>query len=125
MIRKKLPAFRLSELAHGKSVSFRYGISNGIAYNDAGTIKAYLNACTHMGGTVVLKTLPGRSGRQDGQGGCDGCVFQCVRHFAEFNPKTGERIAGEAPEGSALTPIVLEFEGDQAFAILELKDDFE
>lgn len=118
MIRRKLPAFRVSELPPGKSASFRYGISNGIAYNDGGTIKAYLNACTHMGGTVVLKTLPGRSG-------CDGCVFQCVRHFAEFNPKTGERIAGEAPEGSALTSIVLEFEGDQAFAILELKDDFE
>jgi nitrite reductase/ring-hydroxylating ferredoxin subunit len=115
MIRKKLPAFRMSELPVGKSVSFRYGYSNGIAYNDAGTFKAYLNACTHMGGTVLLEDAKG----------CEGCVFRCVQHFAEFDPKTGERTAGEAPEGSALTPIMLEFDGDQAFAILELKEDFE
>jgi nitrite reductase/ring-hydroxylating ferredoxin subunit len=121
MIRKKLPAFRLADLPEGKTVSFRYGISNGIAYNDGGVIKAYVNACTHMGGTVVLTpTGPQRSGS-----GCEGCVFRCVRHHAEFDPKTGARTAGQAPEGSALTPIVLETEGDQVYAILEFKDEFE
>ena len=125
MIRKKLPAFRLTDLPPGKTLSFRYGISDGIAYNDGGAIKAYVNRCTHQGGTVVLERPTGYQVNQDSQGGCDGCVFRCVRHFAEFNPKTGERLAGEAPEGSSLTPILLETEGDQVFAILELKEDFE
>jgi nitrite reductase/ring-hydroxylating ferredoxin subunit len=52
-------------------------------------------------------------------------VFRCVRHHAEFDPKTGSRLAGEAPEGSALKPIVLETEGDQVYAILELREEFE
>lgn len=115
MIRKRLPAFRISDLPPGKSLSFRYGNSDGIAYNNGGTIKAYLNRCTHMGGTVRL---------EDGDG-CRNCVFRCTRHHAEFNPKTGERTAGQAPEGSFLAPIVLETEGDQVYAILELKEDFE
>lgn len=122
MIRKKLPAFRVTDLPVGKSVSFRYGISNGIAYNDNGVIKAYVNACTHMGGTVQLA---GAGRGAPGAGGCDGCVFRCVRHYAEFDPGTGNRLAGEAPEGSALKPIVLETEGDQVYAILELRDEFE
>ncbi len=111
MIRRKLPVCKLVDLPLGKTVSFRYGPSDGIAYNDAGTVKAYLNRCTHMGGTVQL--VPGQ------------CLFRCVRHHAEFDPKTGDRTAGQAPEGSALTPIALEIEGDQVFAILELKEDFE
>lgn len=122
MIRKRLPAFRSADLPPGKAVSFRYGISNGIAYNNAGEIKAYVNACTHMGGTVELRTTGPRDGQDDG---CDGCVFRCVRHHAEFDPKTGNRLAGQAPEGSALTLIPLETEGDQIYAILELKEDFE
>jgi len=121
MIRKKLPAFRLSDLAEGKTVSFRYGVDNGIAYNDGGAIKAYVNRCTHMGGIVQLVKAQASSSSVK----CEGCVFRCVRHFAEFDPQTGERLAGEAPEGSSLTPIVLEIEGDQAYAMLELKEDFE
>ena len=121
MIRKKLPAFRLSDLAEGKTVSFRYGVDNGIAYNDGGAIKAYVNRCTHMGGIVQLVKAQASSSSVK----CEGCVFRCVRHFAEFDPKTGARLAGEAPEGSFLTPIALEIEGDQAYAMLELKEDFE
>ena len=123
MIRRKLPVCRITDLPPGKTLSFRYGPADGIAFNDAGTIKAYLNRCTHMGGMVQLVRESPVVRRQSE--GCEGCVFRCVRHHAEFDPKTGNRTAGQAPEGSALTPITLEMEGDQVFAILELKEDFE
>jgi nitrite reductase/ring-hydroxylating ferredoxin subunit len=117
MITKRLPVFRLADLAEGKTISFRYGVHNGIAYNDGGVINAYVNACTHMGGTVVpvaCSTV-----------GSAGCTLRCVRHFAEFDPRTGARTSGEAPEGSALKPITLEIEGDQVYAMLELTEEFD
>jgi nitrite reductase/ring-hydroxylating ferredoxin subunit len=107
-IRKKLPVAKAGEILEGKAKSFRFGVLNGIAYNDQGTIKAYVNACTHMGGTTDLK----------------GSVLRCRQHFAEFDPATGERLAGQAPEGSRLKPIELVFEGDEIFAIWEIKDEF-
>lgn len=110
-IRRKLFVCRTADIPQGTSVSFRYGVSNGIAYNDDGVIKAYVNRCTHMGGSVSLVPEHG--------------VFRCVRHHAEFDPKTGQRLSGQAPEGTSLTPVPLVFENDQIFAVLELKEDFE
>lgn len=120
MIRRTVPVCRTTDLPPGKALSFRYGISNGIAYNDNGTIKAYVNRCTHMGGTVELV-----KGSRAADNGCNGCIFRCVRHHAEFDPTTGMRTAGEAPEGSGLTPITLTIEGDQVTALLEMKEEFE
>jgi nitrite reductase/ring-hydroxylating ferredoxin subunit len=117
MITRKLPVGRIADIPPGTTKSFRFGVSDGIAYNDDGVLKAYVNRCTHMGGMVVLKKGPGS--------GCEGCVFRCVRHFAEFDPSSGERLSGEAPEGTALMPIELVIEGEEVFAKLELKEDFE
>jgi len=117
MIQRKLPVCRVSDLPPGKAVSFRYGVSNGIAYNDGRTIKAYLNRCTHMGGSVQLVRTQGS--------GCDGCVFKCSWHQAEFDPATGARLSGEAPEGTALKAIPLKIENSEIWAMLEIEDEFE
>lgn len=98
----------MEEIPVGKTKSFRFGVMNGIAFNDQGVIKAYVNACTHMGGTVQLS----------------GSVLRCCRHFAEFSPSTGERLSGQAPEGTRLTPIDVVVENDEIFATLVLKDEF-
>lgn len=103
----KLPVAKVGEIGVGATKSFRYGFQNGIAYNDGGEIKAYVNFCTHAGGSVRLK----------------GNVFECGTHFAEFDPKTGERLSGQAPEGTRLKPIELVTEGEQIFAMLFIKDE--
>mgnify|MGYP000016121113 CR=1 FL=1 len=105
----RLPVAKIGEIAVGKSRSFRYGVRNGIAFNDDGVIKAYVNFCAHMGGPVDL---------------IDGCQFRCRWHEATFDAKSGERLTGQASEGSRLTPITLQTEGDTIFALLELNDSF-
>ncbi len=100
---------KLDELKPGASKVFRYGFQNGIVYNDRGALKAYVNFCTHAGGPLQLQ----------------GATFRCQRHFAEFDPKTGERVSGQAPEGSRLIPISLSVENDEIVAWVEYKDEFE
>lgn len=107
---KKLPVAKVGEIPEGRTKSFRYGFQEGIAYNDNGEIKAYVNFCTHAGGPVGLEP--------DGR-------FHCRWHFAEFDPKTGERLAGQAPEGTRLKPIELVEEEGMMYAMFEIKDEFE
>ena len=104
---KRIPVAKVGELQVGKAKSFRYGFQNGILYNDAGSLKAFVNSCTHMGGTTSL----------------EGNVLRCCRHQAEFHPATGERLSGQAPEGSRLTPIELVVDGENVLALLELPPD--
>lgn len=108
MITRKIPVATVGEIPPGRTKHFRFGIQQGIAYNDGGIIKAYVNFCTHMGGATDLHA-PG--------------VLRCRRHFAEFDASTGERLNGEAPEGTRLKPIELVTEGGEIFGILELQDD--
>lgn len=110
-ITRKLPVARVGEVEAGRTKSFRFGVGQGIVYNDGGTLKAFVNKCTHMGGPVELKTVDGQS------------IFRCRWHQAEFNPSTGEAIQGQAPIGTRLTPITLVTEEDQIFAMLELPDN--
>jgi nitrite reductase/ring-hydroxylating ferredoxin subunit len=109
-MKRKLPVCKVGEIAEGSAKSFRFGIQNGIAYNDHGTLKAYVNFCTHAGGPLALIS-PTR--------------FRCRWHEAEFDPATGERLCGQAPEGTRLKSIELLIEGEQVLAILEIKDEFE
>lgn len=107
---RKVPVARVGEILPGTAKHFRYGFQNGIAYNHNGLIKAYVNFCTHAGGLVELK-------------GPD--LFRCCRHFAEFRASTGERLSGQAPEGTKLKPIELVTEGQEIFAILTFVDEFD
>lgn len=93
----------------GRTHVFRFGVSNGLAMNDGGVVKAYVNRCTHMGGPVEL--IPGKG------------VLRCKWHQAEFNPATGEAIEGEAPKGTRLTAIQTVVEEGKIYGILELPED--
>jgi len=104
---KKIPVAKVDEIPAGRTKHFRFGVWQGIAYNDNGALKAYVNSCTHMGGATELS---------------DG-VLRCCRHAAEFHPATGERLSGQAPEGTRLAPIELVTEGDAVFAILNVPSD--
>jgi nitrite reductase/ring-hydroxylating ferredoxin subunit len=106
---RKIPVAKIGEIPSGKSKSFKYGIQQGIAYNDGGELKAYVNFCSHMGGPTEL--MP--SG-----------ILRCRWHYAEFDPKTGQRLSGQAPEGTRLKSIELVTEGESIFAMLEIKDEF-
>lgn len=106
---RRLVIAKVGDLKAGASMSFRYGIRNGILWNDGGTLKAYVNQCTHMGGPVALA---------DG-----GRVFRCGWHQAEFDPHTGEAIHGEAPEGTRLQVIPITIENNQVTVTLELSSD--
>lgn len=110
-ITRKLPVARLNEIPLGRTKAFRFGLAQGIAYNDGGTIKAFINKCTHMGGPVELTHAQGKP------------VLRCRWHEAEFDPSSGEALSGQAPSGTMLTPIPLTLEGDQLFATLELPPD--
>ena len=107
-IRRQLPVCKVGEIPEGRTHSFRFGHASGIAYNDCGTIKAYVNRCTHMGGLVEL---------------CGEKTFRCRWHKAEFDACTGRVLCGEAPAGSLLAPIELLIEDDHVYAVLELPDD--
>jgi nitrite reductase/ring-hydroxylating ferredoxin subunit len=110
-LKRRVPVAQIGEIPPGRTKTFRYGTANGIAFNKEGTVVAYVNRCTHMGGPVELKEKQGTP------------VFRCRWHEAEFNPTTGQAIEGEAPQGTKLTPIELTIEGDTIFAVLELADD--
>lgn len=105
----KLPVAKVGEIAAGTMKKFRYGFQNGIAYNDEGVIRAYVDFCPHAGGTFRL---------------ANGARFQCQLHAAEFDAHTGARLSGQAPEGSVLKPIPLHEEGDMIYATLEIRDEF-
>lgn len=105
---RKILVAKKDEIPVGKTKTFRFGVHQGIAYNDGGTLKAFVNACTHMGGATQLTS----SG-----------TLRCCRHAAEFDPSSGERLSGQAPEGTRLKPIELIIEGDSVFARLEIPSD--
>jgi len=107
---KKVFVAKEGEIPEGRVASFHYGPMKGIAYNDSGTIKAYVNSCTHAGGRVRL---------------CDEGTLRCEIHEAEFDPKTGDRLCGEAPEGSRLTPIEVVREEGSLFALIAINDEFD
>ncbi len=109
-MKKRIFVAKAGEVLPGRVKTFSCGARKGIAYNDNGTLKAYQNVCTHAGGPVRL---------------CEKGTFQCEFHEAEFDPKTGERLCGEAPEGSRLTPIELFEEGGDVFAEFEFVDEFD
>lgn len=110
-IQRKVPVAKVGEITSGRTKTFRFGTHQGIVYNDQGTLKAFVNKCTHMGGPVEGKVVQGRF------------VFQCRWHEARFEPATGAVIEGQAPAGSRLTPIVLAEEGGYIVAVLDLPDD--
>ena len=64
--------------------------------NIEGTLHAYPNKCTHMGGPV-------------GRGKLTGYVIQCPWHGSRFDVRTGEVVGG--PAQVPLSPLEVKVEG--------------
>lgn len=108
-IKRKIPVAKKHELEERSLKSFQFGPAKGIAYKRSGTIKAFVNRCTHMGGPVEFAE--------------GGATLQCRWHDSCFDPDTGCVIKGEAPAGTFLQPIQLLEEDGMLYAVLELPDD--
>lgn len=90
--------------AHGLR-HFRVGWRAVWVRRTAQGVTGFYDRCTHQGGALRV------SGER----------FVCSRHAAEFDTTTGQRLSGEAPEGSVLSPAALVVEAGQVY--LELPDD--
>ena len=106
MEERKILVAKTTEVAPDQMKRFKLGFRNALVVNSGGAFKAYYEFCTHQGGQ--LKMVNGQ--------------FQCLRHFSTFNLNTGERLAGEAPEGSKLGEIPLEIRGEEIFATWIIND---
>ena len=82
---------KVSEVASGQSKHFSYNGQPAILVNVGGMYHAYVNVCTHKGGTCDLI----------------GEELVCCLHAAVFDAATGRATEPPAPSGSALTPIAL------------------
>ena len=91
----KLLLGKLDEVPPGKSKTFVTHGKKILIANVGGVIKAYENFCPHMGGAMRY----------------DGKRVVCSWHGAQFNPLTGDSIAG-ITEGSKLKPMTVAVEGD-------------
>lgn len=105
---RKIFIMNASDLTIGNVKHFNLGPQKGIVFNDEGVLKAYINACTHMGGPTVL----------------EGAVLRCKWHQAEFDPTSGNRLCGQAPEGTCLPKIELIQEDEKIFALWSIHDPF-
>jgi nitrite reductase/ring-hydroxylating ferredoxin subunit len=86
---------------------FRFGTDTHVPfrmflYNDAGTLRAYMNACPHF--NVPLNYLPGDIFTTDRR------QFLCMTHYAKFNLHDGHCTEGPC-EGDGLEVIPLRFDG--------------
>lgn len=74
-----------------------------------GGVTGFMNRCTHMGGSIELEP------------GCG--QLRCRMHQATFDPQTGARTSGQAPEGSALTAVDVEEKDGEIWAFWSLPAD--
>lgn len=77
----------------GKSVKLLPG-REAYVFRYQGTVRAFINRCTHMGGPLTLAPEAGQ--------------LVCGWHEASFDPETGARCLGQAAPDSCLTKIVVE-----------------
>ena len=84
----------LAEIPDGAVKKFRIDFRSGWLIRRGETVKAYVDHCTHAGGTL------GRQGEK----------FVCNRHGATFDIATGTPLSGPAIDGDPLPPVELKVE---------------
>lgn len=104
---RRIKVADIAELARITSKSFAYGVQKGILIRVRGEWRAYVNACTHMGGQTDLV----------------GETLVCRWHGATFDAATGEVKSGQAPAGTKLTSIPVIQEADGCYVEWELPPD--
>ena len=106
MEERKISVGKASEIGPNQMKRFKLGFRNALVVNTGNGFKAYYDFCTHQGGQLKV----------------EGGEFRCIRHFSTFKLENGERLAGQAPEGSKLGEIPLAIEGDEIFATWHIED---
>lgn len=81
-----------SDVKEGQVHKFSWGGRPILLLRKDGNIYAYIDACTHVGGSLVLK----------------GDNLVCEWHSSFFEPKSGRATRGPAPVGSELIPLTIE-----------------
>jgi nitrite reductase/ring-hydroxylating ferredoxin subunit len=81
-----------SEIGEGDTKKFKYKGKDAILIKHNGGFKAFLDYCTHAGGSFEMK-----NGK-----------LKCLEHGALFDPDTGCAESTPAPEASSLMEIKLE-----------------
>jgi nitrite reductase/ring-hydroxylating ferredoxin subunit len=84
----------LVEIPDGSVRKFRLDFRSGWLLRRGETVKAYVDQCTHAGGSLIRK----------------GGVFECLRHEATFDVETGVPLSGPALAGDPLPAVELKVE---------------
>lgn len=74
-----------------------------------GGVTGFMNRCTHMGGSIELNANKDQ--------------LCCRMHQATFDPQSGKRTSGQAPEGSALTAVQVEEKDGEVWATWSMPTD--
>jgi Rieske Fe-S protein len=88
---------KVSDVPAGSSKSFQHNDEDYILVNVEGSLRAYMNKCTHLGCSFIFK---------------DG-LFRCPCHGSQFDPLTGGVIHG--PAKKPLTSIDVFISGDKIY----------
>ena len=104
---------KLTDVPPGRAKTFLADGKKIFIMNLEGKLKAYVNFCPHMGGSL----------RADGRN------IKCNWHGSLFDPETGAAKTAPASEGTALEAVEIVLEGDDIYYIPTVKkspwaDDF-
>ena len=102
----RLPLGELSAHGDGALRRYRAGFRSVWVWRSGDRVRGYYDFCTHQGGAL----------QQQGE------AMVCSRHHATFDAVSGQRIAGEAPEGSVLPPAELAVEEGKIVLFLPNND---
>lgn len=104
---KNVRVCREDELPLGTQKTFSFAARRGILVHTTCGVRGFINACTHMGGSLELHK--------------DKLV--CCVHEAEFDPCDGKALCGQAPEGSFLTKLDISLVNGEWWAEIVLHED--
>lgn len=82
----RIPLAVYADMPDGALRRFRAGFRSVWVRRSGETVSGFFDSCTHQGGAL----------RENGE------ILICSRHGATFNAQSGQRLSGEAPEGSVL-----------------------
>lgn len=90
---------KISDVKDGELIRFKYKGRPAVLVNNHGNFKAFIDYCTHSGGPLVMEN----------------CKLKCVRHYALFDPETGNAETLPAPLNSSLMEIKINVAGDKVY----------
>lgn len=90
---------KLGDIPPGRAKTFLAEGKRIFVINQGGELKAYVNLCPHMGGSVRM----------------DGANIKCNMHGALFDIATGLAKTQPADEGTGLEPAKVSLEGDDIY----------